>query len=288
MSIANLINSELVPIFDNIQANSINTGTIDANASVGTTLFVGSNPPTVNLQLGSFTGDHITVPPGIFTPDIERGGSIGAGTLNIGITPSTQNVQIGVNGGNPITCPSGIFTTDIERGGSLGGGALTIGTATSTSTVTVGNSSATVVLQAALLDFPTLGLIPLSITDSRPVVSNVVNYNGALSITNAARVSFYRFGNWVTVEVTNLAAPASALDSVNPVIISGALPVGYQPAGTHVFGTTMVRPTIDGSGAQCQILANGNITFGSQDTNHFTTGNIIQVLGISVSFYVSV
>lgn len=134
------------------------------------------------------------------------------------------------------------------------------------------------------LNFPaSTGALPYSVSESRETMSVVADYSGALVQPDATRVSFYRFGDWVTVEVVNLVGFLSPLNSINPIIIAGVLPAGYRPAGTH---TLWIRIMQNGGldDGQCQIFNNGDITFGSWDNNNFFGSNHCGAFNFSVSF----
>jgi hypothetical protein len=79
----------------------IRSAFIDTNAAVNPTLFIGADPATGNIQLGH-AGVPITVPAGVITPTITRGGSVGIGTLDIGGNLANSAVTIG-NLSAPIT-----------------------------------------------------------------------------------------------------------------------------------------------------------------------------------------
>jgi hypothetical protein len=74
---------------------------IDVNPTVNSTMFIGADPTTLNMQLGH-GGVPITVPAGVITPGITRGGSVGIGTLAIGDNLANSAVTIG-NLSAPIT-----------------------------------------------------------------------------------------------------------------------------------------------------------------------------------------
>lgn len=96
MSIANLINSVLPAINAIIgNFNDVFTRAIDANNQYGSTLFVGSNSQTVNLQLGAVSGIPVTIPPGILCSQVNSGGTLGVGPVLIGNQTETTSVIIG-------------------------------------------------------------------------------------------------------------------------------------------------------------------------------------------------
>ena len=96
MSIANLINSVLLAINAIIgNFNDVFTRAIDANNQYGSTLFVGSNSQTVNLQLGAVSGIPVTIPPGILCSQVNSGGTLGVGPVLIGNQTETTSVIIG-------------------------------------------------------------------------------------------------------------------------------------------------------------------------------------------------
>jgi hypothetical protein len=79
---------------DVIVQSRLDTSIIDANVAVNTTLFIGPNM-AVNIAIGNPLGNPVTMVSNIFTSDISRGGSLGAGILTIGSFVATSEVDIG-------------------------------------------------------------------------------------------------------------------------------------------------------------------------------------------------
>jgi hypothetical protein len=77
------------------------TNHIDVDSTQGSTLFIGAEPQTLNMQLGR-TGFPVTALGGVITPGITRGGSVGAGTLDIGGNLANTAITVG-NTAAPIT-----------------------------------------------------------------------------------------------------------------------------------------------------------------------------------------
>src|SRR5579863_4972319 len=96
MSIANLEHE----YFPQLNANILNARVlfardIDANTDFGSTLFLGSNPTTTDIQLGAVGGHPITIIPGVFCTQMNAGGTLGVGPVLIGNQSETTAVIIG-------------------------------------------------------------------------------------------------------------------------------------------------------------------------------------------------
>ncbi len=96
MSIANLEHE----YFPQLNANILNARVlfardIDANTDFSTTLFLGSNPTTTDIQLGAVGGHPITIIPGVFCTQMNAGGTLGVGPVLIGNQSETTAVVIG-------------------------------------------------------------------------------------------------------------------------------------------------------------------------------------------------
>jgi hypothetical protein len=84
-----------------ISKGFIQTNNIDADPAQGSTLFIGADIPTGNIQLGH-VGVPATASAGLITPGVTRGGSVGAGTLDIGGNLANTAITVG-NTAAPIT-----------------------------------------------------------------------------------------------------------------------------------------------------------------------------------------
>lgn len=283
------------PVSENLNigltgASGINIGSTGINIDINGNLLTDfiDTPIHEVLNIGTTgasgiimgkVGSTIKFPSTILTTNIDANTDTST-TLFIAPNLAT-NVEVGMSGGNPITCPSGVLATSLNMGGSIGAGTLQIGNLSSTTAINIGqNLSASSFI--GTLNFPSLG-VPYSITDSRPASSNLVAFNGALNMANAAKVSLYRLGNWVTVTVRNLLPPTNALDSINPIIMPGAIPLEYRPANPYIFLVLCWDSGLSNNG-QCNILTNGDITVGKVDTNHFSSGNACGIEDFSFSY----
>jgi hypothetical protein len=84
-----------------ISKGFIRANNLDVDTAQGSTLFIGADTPTLNIQIGHALVPA-TVPAGVITPTVTRGGSVGIGTLDIGGNLANSAVTIG-NLSAPIT-----------------------------------------------------------------------------------------------------------------------------------------------------------------------------------------
>lgn len=276
MSIANLSGGNV--IVNNLLVRNIDTPLNGQSLTIGT---INANPVTIGQA-----GRAVQVKGRLETNIIDVDLSV-SNVLFIG-PDNAVDIAIGGPTGNPVVIPQGVITQSVNRGSSLGAGQLEIGTAAPTTSLVIGQVLAPMNLQASSLSFPSAG-IPFSINDSRANIIVGGSFTGAIIVPNAVLVAYYRFGDWVTVQMRNVAALTAALNSTDPIIIAGVLASGYRPTGTQFF---TARVYSNGVGtrddAQVQILSNGNITFGSHDTNHFTAPNDIGLLlGYTFTFNIN-
>jgi hypothetical protein len=276
MSIANLGGGNV--IVNDLKVRNIDTPLNGQSLTIGT---VNANPVVIGQA-----GRAVQVKGRLETNIIDVDTSVGT-TLFIG-PDNAVDISIGGPVGNPVTIPQGILARSVNRGGSVGAGQLELGTTAPTTSLVIGQPLAPINLQASTLFFPSTG-IPFSINDSRANIIVGGSFSGALVTANAVLMAYYRFGDWVTVQIRNMAGLSPALNSVDPIIIAGALASGYRPTNTQFFS---VRVYSNGVGtrddAQAQILSNGNITFGAFDTNHFTATNDIGLLfGYTFTFNIN-
>lgn len=196
MSIANLTNG-LYPEINITHGKffDIDTRSINANPDYGTVLFIGAQPSTVDMQIGTFGGNPATMASGIFIDSIERGGTIGVGQLDIGIAPETTSVQIGAPG-QPL-----LLRGDVSLPST--GLSYNITDSFAFTQTTVGFSGA------------------LSVAS-----------NGAL-ITIFKIANMVTFG--LSNLFTRLSPAADALDSVNPIILNYSIPASLRPALDQEF-----------------------------------------------------
>lgn len=191
MSIANLSEADIPTITakDGI-FESIFCQLLDANASLGGTLFVGTGPSfTTSVQIGAPSGTTVVLPgsSGLLCANYSRGSILGPGPISIG----TDDVQV-----------TGLF---------------------------IGSAARPMVLRASGLSLPTAGVTPYVISESQAQQNTVMNYTGAIVSAGAVNVSLRRIGNWVDVNLRQIGAQSVTVGGQFSIIIAGALPVNYRP-----------------------------------------------------------
>ncbi len=275
MSIANLGGSDI--IVDDIIAKSLDTPTSGDNLLIGTvtanSVVIGRPSHNTDIE-GALRTNNIDV-------NLARGS-----TLFIGAT-NAVDIAIGKVGGNPITVNPGILTTGVDRGGSLGVGVLTIGNAVSTTSVVIGQAAAPTIIHASSLSFPTTDILAYSVSDSRVLINELVNFTGGVVAANACRVSYFRLGQFVTVQFHGVLAGLLAANSTSPIILPAVLLAGYRPANQITFIGFGIRNTTYAN-LQINILTNGDITMGAQDTNFWSFNQIAFVYDFCYTFNVDV
>jgi len=249
-----------------------------------------------------------------------RAETTAGGAIHVGQTGSTTTVQIdtnaGINGGLTVNTTAAValnFTDSatIEAQGRTLGIATTIAAPTlgvnigtvsqpivmKGNTITIGDDVTTpstgVILGgiATNLTFPKFsGQIPHAISGSIQVQTFNIAYTGARVDGGGCRISFFKMGNWVTMNVDSHAPPLNATAAL-PLIIYpiGGLPAPFRPlqqqtvicslqvggpppAGTGILGVLQISAAgvvqiIVGAatnfiaGALCGVLSSQSITY---------------------------
>lgn len=274
MSIANLNDIDIT--IDDLKVKNIDTPTAADSLTIGTV-----NAQAITMGV---VGRAVNVKGRLRTNIIDVDTSVG-NTLFIG-PDDAVDIAIGGPVGNPVTIPRGILANSVNRGGSAGVGQLEIGVNAATTSLVIGNNAAPINMQASTLFFPSSG-IPFSINESFVSYTASIAFTGALVNPAGCRVSAYRFGDWVYVTVRHLLnAPLPALNSVDPIIMAGALGIGYRPLSQYTF-IVMCHDSGTDTG-QANIFPNGNITVGRLNTNHFSAGNDCNIWDFHFAFNVNV
>lgn len=230
---------------------------------------IDSPAPGQTLSIGVDNADLIVIGDG---GTIRFKGTVEANIIDADATVSSTlfispnnalNTQIGVATGAAITVPPGIFTKSIDMGGSLGAGTLSLGGETNTTEVDIGQGSAPIKLFGGSLQFPTTLLSPLVITDSQASQTITIPFTGAIVNPAGAHLSFYKFGDWVTVDFKHLLVPQ--LPTVSGVALTclNVLPINYRPLVSNRNFTILVADNGVTQAGQAFINVNGDLSMGN-------------------------
>ena len=264
MSIANLNGANFPVIINNLLTTNIDTPLFGQTLSIG----VANANPTIIGQPGVV----LIVKSRLDTNIIDADVSVGP-TLFIAPNNATD-VAIGNPGGNPVTCVSGILTNNINMGGSLGAGTLLLGNGPSSTEVDIGQPAAPIKLLGSTVQFPSSAL-PLIIANSGVSQVTTVAFTGAITNGAGASLSFYRFGDWVTVDFRHLLTPSSTpLSAGSPISMIAVVPLAYRPVNNRTFGVLVsvgagVGLTTIAMG-QATIFISGSINIGDIASGNFT------------------
>lgn len=114
------------------------------------------------------------------------------------------------------------------------------------------------------------------VNDSRNTISAPVGFTGALNIASpgGGTNTVMRFGDWVQLVYKNTAAPAAALNSVDPITLTGNLPDDMCPPETlEFYGPATSAGVV--VYAKWTIYDDGTITIGSAANDHWTALDLI-------------
>ena len=259
MSIANLNGANFPIIINDLLTTNIDTPLFGQTLSIG----VANANPTIIGQPGVV----LLVKSRLDTNIIDADVSVGP-TLFIAPNNATD-VAIGNPGGNPVTCVSGILTNNINMGGSLGAGTLLLGNGPSSTEVDIGQPAAPIKLLGSTVQFPSSAL-PLIIANSGVSQTVTVAYTGAIANAAGASLSFYRFGDWVTVDFRNL-IPVQAVTAGFPISMIAVIPLAYRPVNNRTF-VCMVQDVGANVAGSCTIFISGSINIGSVTDATFHAG----------------
>ena len=291
MSIANLIGGNFPININNLITKNIQTPLPTDTLTIATEntnqVIIGG-AGTIQVVIG---GNGLVVEGRVLT-DILDTDVIGA-TLFIGPS-SSGTIQLSRIGGPPVVVPVNIFAPGISRGGAVPAGIFTLADNVANTEVDIGHSASPIKLLGSSLQYP--AIVPANaytISDSLVLKTLNADFAGALVtvLGNGAIVTYFKLGNWVTLQVKNVftrAAPAAdALNGVDPIRMLGILDVGYRPSATINSTCGAFRNGVNVAG-QLNIFANGDITVGSLDSNVFTAGQTCGIMDFSYSFNVLV
>lgn len=289
MSIANLIGGNFPININNIITKNIQTPLPTDTLTIATentNQVVIGGPTTIQVVVD---GNGLVVNGRILTDIIDS--MVIGGTVFIGPN-SAGSIQLSRVGGPPITVPVGVLAEGISRGGAVVAGAFNVADNVANTEVNISHSAAPIKLLGSSLQFP--AIVPANaytISDSLVLKTLDVPFTGALNtiLDIGARITYYKLGNFVTLQVKNIftrAAPtADALNGIDPIRMLGVLDVGYRPTATINSMCGAFRNGVNETG-QLNIFANGDITVGSLDSNVFTAGQTCGIMDFSYTFNV--
>lgn len=270
MSIANL--SDFPIVVSNLETDNIDTVNDGDPLTIGT---VKANPVTIGQ-----VGRAVNINGRLQTKIIDVPNVID--TLFIG-PDVAKDIAIGGPTGNPVVIPRGIITTKVDRGSTVGAGELEIGGDAPTTSLAIGNAGAPIALISSSLSFP--GTTPYSLSTTGATVTQVMSYSGAVNTANAAIVSYYRFGDWVSLEVRPQLPPQPITAVGQPITLVGALIVGYRPVAPHNIAVD-VFDTGNSINGLVVISNTGDLIFG--DGSSQFTGPNVGILGCTFTFNAAV
>lgn len=276
MSIENLNGSNFPFILNNILTQNIDTPISGQTLSLGTvnaaTVVVGPPAGVVKIQ-------------GTEQVNIIDTAAVGA-TLFIGPNDA-GNIQLSRAAASPVTIPPGIITTNINVAGILPPGPLTIGNNLSTTEIDIGQAASAVKIFGGSLQFPTTLLTPLVITDSQVSQVTTIPFTGAIVNPVAAILSFYKFGDWVTVEFRHLLVPQVPTVSGVALTCLNVLPINYRPLVSNRNFTILIADNGVTQAGQAFIQLNGDISMGNALNGTLNGPGTVAVFDWSYTFNVN-